>query len=361
MLQYKPGLGAQLKAKKNKHLRSFFIYKKRTFCGVHKLIVRKTPLSVRKKCQTSATPNSKQARREVRASPPRKNLFLAKLKNSKPSALVPARGQDKKKLRGVVRGVSFLFRSGNGVMVDQQLGFLVQKAAANFRWSPREASWLLRRPENNTSCTLVLDKKRELWNRLYEYNARTLLPAQRRGLERRALSAWGLSFADRRWFLQVHPLVITLLSFCWQKGWLPVAAQLPVGTKFERKEQEELWGQKNLGTFIDLVVFEPGKSSGTLWALEVKKMQEGPQKKGGGGKPPMYLSPLACIEATGGYSAALVQAGLGEALLRLNYDVPWEKVRLKSGVLRVYSGGVGLTPIPRSWTQALSASLPLLR
>lgn len=255
-------------------------------------------------------------------------------------------------------------------MVDQQTAFFVDLARRNFAWKRDHHSglWEYGMTHNKThenSGAVRLDPARKLWSRWYEYNERTLSPGAISTLKSRARSAWGLQFAEEgvgKWFLQVHPMVWTLLTFFWQRKLRPVAAQVPVACLFTPRERRAFGGQKNLGTFIDLLMFEPPEEKsrpGTLWALELKKMQNGP---GGGARAPLrYQGGLGFVRVDGEYSTAAIQALFAETLLRHNYRLPSRGILVKSAVLRVCSAGVGFQKTPSHWKERLLSALPSAR
>ena len=142
--------------------------------------------------------------------------------------------------------------------------------------------------------------------------------------------------------------------------------QVPVGTKFDPSAGVKVWGQKNLGSFVDLVMYEPsilkdGKlRPAILWILELKKNQSGTTSNTNSlfsRTSNVFSRPFQFMPFEGPHSQAQMQACLCGALVNLNYNLLSKNLVIKSAVLRVHSGGVGLTEIPCQWSRKVAKLL----
>lgn len=341
---------------------------RRRLRGIHQLVRACTPKwVVRKPCSRQRSKQGVQ----------KKNLFVSQFKRHKLRQASLAYGPCPKDFI-LIKATHFLFMQGNAIMVDQQIGYLINQAKTNFAWQQEsDGRWNFcrkRDKENEKAlCSLFeLSPGKKLWKRWYEYNACTLSTSAISKLKMYADNAWGLQPHSPKnpnhWPLQIHPMVWTLLTFFWKKGLRPVASQVPVACFFTKEESTACGGQTNLGTFIDLLMYEPpattSKNTGTLWALELKKMQSGPTPQNlvkRSRKTERHKGVLDFISIDGEYGTASAQALFGETLLRHNYQLPSSGLKIKSAVLRVCSTGIGFQEVPRSWTQKLVLRLKSLQ
>ena len=333
--------------------------------GVHRLV---------RLCTPGVVLRNKHRRKHDGRCGRKKNLFLLRYKRRRlRNTSVSSRPRPPDFI--LIKGTHFLFMRGNAIIVDQQIGHFVNQARTNFAWKcGPDGRWDLCRRRNGKKeqAHKSFDLSRKLWDRWYEYNAHTLSATQLARLKHCADSAWGLRphspSNPHQWPLQVHPMVWTLLTFFWNKGLRPVAAQVPVACFFTKEEARASGGQTNLGTFVDLLMYEPppanSQDSGTLWTLELKKMQSGPTPQNlqtRHEKRERHQGVLDFIPIDGDYGTASAQALFGEILLRHNYQLPSKGLKIKSAVLRVCSSGVGFQEVPRSWSRQLHLRLASLR
>lgn len=339
----------RLKHKRGKKGVFSLTYKRKRIYGIHRLIEFCSPS--KKKGATIITQASKNKTRT--------NLYTQKLRRAKRWKTLQEKVCTRKSKMHIIKDTRFLFMSGNGIMVDQQLSFFVTVACRNFKWFVNQDGFWDYRLKQKDVVNIKLDTKRKMWQRIYQYNKYTLSKGQKKEIHHYFDRTWKLSICSKSMdFEKIHPMVLTLLTFFWKKRFLPVAAQIPVACFFS-KEEEIKCGQSNVGTFIDLLMFEPptntsSSKEGTLWVIELKKMQQGPTPN----TPLHYKQPLGFVPFSQLYSAASIQALFGETLLKLNYKVPTKGLKIKSAVLRICTEGVGFSQIPRRWISNLESSLP---